>query len=95
MNEKEDSLHCPFRRSCFGGFAAAPPLVQLGDYGIHFPIWIVHTARHGHRAVMGQYIAIQGIERGIVDVRSEDAFLQVVQVLWPIALCGRSSSEPR
>ena len=53
--------------------------VSYARLDLSLPIWMIHTASYCHRTVMGQYIAIYGIERGIVDVRSEDALLQVIQ----------------
>jgi hypothetical protein len=43
-----------------------------------FAIWIADATRHSDRAVMSEHVAIQRIERRIVDVRLENAFTQVV-----------------
>jgi hypothetical protein len=37
------------------------------------------SARQGHRAVMPEHVAIKGIECGVVDVRGENAFAQIIE----------------
>jgi hypothetical protein len=53
----------------------------VADAAFHLPfsIWISRAARHHNCAVVRQHIAVQRIQRGIVDVRLENAFLQVVR----------------
>ena len=50
---------------------------------------MAHAARQRHRAVVRQHVAVQGIERRIVDVGGEDALLQVVQHHHP-----RDAAQP-
>ena len=56
-------------------------LLRVADTGLDFPfpIRIADTAGQGDGAVMREHVAIQGIERGIVDVGGEDAFAQIVE----------------
>jgi hypothetical protein len=44
-----------------------------------FAIRIADATRQGDHAVVREHIAIQGIERGIVDVRGDDAFAEIVE----------------
>ena len=55
--------------------------LRMADPGFDFTfaIRISDAAGHGHHAVVGQHIAIERIERGIVDVRREHAFAQIVE----------------
>src|SRR4030095_6396909 len=48
-------------------------------FDFSFAIGIADTARERDHPVMREYIAIEGIQRGVVDVRGEDAFLQIVE----------------
>ena len=53
----------------------------MANAGLHlaFSIRILNAAWHGDRAVVSQHIAIERIQTGIVDIRCEHAFLQVVE----------------
>jgi hypothetical protein len=53
----------------------------MADAGFYFSfsIWISHSAGHGDHAVVGQQIAIERVESGIVNVRSEHALAQIVE----------------
>ena len=44
-----------------------------------FAIGVADAARQGDDAVVGQHVAVERIECGVVDVRGEDAFLEVVE----------------
>ncbi len=44
-----------------------------------FSIWILDPAGEGDRTVMSEHVAIEGIERGVVDVGNEYAFAKIVQ----------------
>ena len=56
-------------------------LLRVADAGFDFPfaIGIADAARQRDDAVVREHVAIERIERGIVDVRREDAFSQVVE----------------
>ena len=55
--------------------------LRVADAGFDFAfsIRISDPARHGHHAVVGEHIAVERIERGIVDVGREHAFAQIVE----------------
>ena len=61
----------PFQRS----------FLRMADARLHlaFSIRILNAARHGDGAIMGQDVAVQRVERWIVDVGREHAFAQVVE----------------
>ena len=42
-------------------------------------VGIADPARHCDAAVVREHVAVQGIERGLVDVRPEDAFFEIVE----------------
>jgi len=68
----------------FDAFEALPfqrRLLRVGNarFDLPFAIRIAHPAGHGDGAVMRQHVAIKRIERGVVDIRSEYAFFQVVE----------------
>src|SRR5215213_9956720 len=44
-----------------------------------FAIRISHSARHGYHAVVSQYITVEWIECGVVDVGGEHSFTQIVE----------------
>src|SRR5208282_726525 len=44
-----------------------------------FSVWILNPARHGDRAVVGEHVAVERIECGIVNVSDEHAFAQIVE----------------
>ena len=61
--------------------AAQRRLLGVADAGfdLAFPIGIADAARQGDDAVVGEHVAVEGIERRVVDVRGEDALLEVVE----------------
>ena len=61
--------------------AAQRRLLRVADGGLDLAlaIGIADAARQGDDAVVGQHVAVERIERGVVDVGSEDAFLEVVE----------------
>jgi len=62
----------------------------VADPGLDLPfaIRITHATRERDHAVMGEDIAIERIQRRVVDIRREDAFSQVVEVMCPLPICG-------
>jgi len=42
-------------------------------------MWIFDPARQGHNAVVRQYITIEWVQSGIVDVGDEHPFAQIVE----------------
>ena len=56
-------------------------LLRVADAGFDFPfaIGIADAARQGDHAVMGEHVAIERIQRRVVDVRREHAFAQVIE----------------
>jgi hypothetical protein len=56
-------------------------LLRVPDAGFDFAlaVGIADAARQRDDAVVRQHIAVQGIERRVVDVRREDAFLEIVE----------------
>src|SRR5215469_1674663 len=44
-----------------------------------FAVGILDPARQGHRSVVAEYIAIERIQGGLVDIRDQHTFFQVVQ----------------
>ena len=61
-------------------------LLRMADPGVDFafPIGIANPARQRDRAVVREDVAIERIERRVVDVGGEDAFFQVVEVVCPL-----------
>ena len=55
--------------------------LRVTDTGLDFAfaIWILDAARHGDGAVVGEHIAIERVERRIVDVGDEHALAQIVE----------------
>ena len=53
--------------------------VAYPRFDFAFAIGILNSARQSDHGVVSQNIAEQGIERGIIDIRFEYAFFQVVQ----------------
>jgi len=56
-------------------------LLRVADAGFDLPfaIGIADAAREGDHAIVREHIAIERIQRGVVDVRGEDAFFQIVE----------------
>jgi len=56
-------------------------LLCMADAGFHLPfaIGIADATRQGDRAVMRKHITIERIQSGVVDVRREHAFAQIVE----------------
>jgi hypothetical protein len=56
-------------------------LLGVADAGFDFPfaIGIADPAREGDHPVMREHIAIERIQRRVVDVRGEDPFFQIVE----------------
>jgi hypothetical protein len=56
-------------------------LLGVADAGFHFPfsIRISDAARQSDDAVVSEHVTVERIQRGIVDVRGEYAFAQVVE----------------
>ena len=50
-----------------------------GGFDLALAVGIADPARQGDDAVVGKYVAVERIERGVVDVRGEDALLEVVE----------------
>ena len=44
-----------------------------------FSIGVLNSARHGHGAVVGEHVAVEGIKRGVIDVGDQHALAQVVE----------------
>ena len=61
--------------------AAERRLLRVTDAGFDFPfpIGIADAARQGDDPVVREHIAIERIQRGIVDVRGQDALFQIVE----------------
>ena len=53
--------------------------VADGCFDLALAVGVADAARQGHGPVVGQHVAVERIERGVVDVRSEDALLEVVE----------------
>ena len=69
----------------------------MADAGFDFAfaIGIADAAREGDDAVVGEDVAIERIERRIVDIGCEDTLAEVVEVMCPISECGRGLSAAR
>ena len=87
MNARVGPAFFPVIEVRLGRLQAFEPLplqrsfLGMGDAGLHlaFAIRIAHPARHRHRTVVRQHVAVERIERGVVDVGSKYAFFQVVE----------------
>src|SRR5258708_8364738 len=53
--------------------------VSDGGLGFSVWVWVFGAARQGHCTVVGEDVAIEWIQRGIVDVGDEHAFAQVIE----------------
>ena len=56
-------------------------LLRVADAGfdLALPIGMADAARQGDDAVVGEHVAVERIQRRVVDVRAEDALLEVVE----------------
>ena len=56
-------------------------LLGMSDGGLDFffSIGIFNPARQSHHSVVRQHVAIEWIQSGIIEIRDEDAFPQVVE----------------
>ena len=56
-------------------------LLSVTDTALHFPfpVRVADTARHRRCAVMPEHIAVERVERGIVDIGPEHALAQIVE----------------
>ena len=72
-------------------------LLRMADAGFDLPfaIGIADTAREGDHPVVREHIAIERIQRRVVDVRGEDAFFQIVEVMCPRLICGGARRSER
>jgi hypothetical protein len=48
-------------------------------FNLAFAVGILNAARHGHRAVVREHIAIERVQSGIVNVGDEHALAQIVE----------------
>ena len=62
--------------------------VADGSLDLALPIRVPDAARQGDDAVVGEHVAVERIELGVVDVGGEDALLQVIEVVCPFVICG-------
>jgi hypothetical protein len=55
--------------------------LRVANAGFDFAlaIGILDATRHGDRPIVGEYLAIERVERGIVDVGDEDALAEIVE----------------
>ena len=53
----------------------------VGDarFNFSFSIWILDPTRQGYGAIVRQDVAIERIQRWIIDVREEYAFAQIIE----------------
>ena len=77
--------------------AAQRGLLRVADAGLDLTlsIGIADTARQGDGAVVGEHVAVERIERRVVDVRGEDALLEIVDLMCPPAICGAAGGAAR
>src|SRR5579862_1013913 len=52
--------------------------VANARFDFAFAIWILDATGHGDSAIVGEHLAIQRVERGVVDVGDEDALAKIV-----------------
>ena len=76
--------------------AAQGRLLGVADGGLDLalPIGVSDAARQGDDAVVGEHVAVERIELGVVDVGGEDALLQVIEVVCPVVICGPGPDGP-
>src|SRR5215217_5907128 len=72
---------------CFQTLEALPfewGLLRMAHASFNFPfaIWIFNPTRQGHSAVMSQHIAIQWIERRVMNIGLEYSFTQIVEYYY-------------
>ena len=70
-------------------------LLGVTNARLHFTlaIGVSYPARQGDSAVVLKQIPVQRVECGIVNVRRQHAFAQIIQLLWRTPLCGAGSRE--
>jgi len=49
------------------------------SFNFSFTIWILDPAGEGDRTIMGEHVAIERIEGGVVDVGNQHTFEQIIQ----------------
>jgi hypothetical protein len=56
-------------------------LLRVTDAGLDFafPIRVPHATRQGKSTIMPQHIAVERIERGIVDIWCNDTFAEIIE----------------
>ena len=61
--------------------AAQWRFLRVADAGLDLAlaVWVADAARQGDGAVVGQHVAVERIERRVVDARGEDALFEVVE----------------
>src|SRR5437899_2338360 len=71
--------------------------LRVADPRLDLPlaIGIADPARQRGDAVVGEHVAIEGIERRLVDVGAQHALAEVVEVLCPITICGGGHGAAR
>ena len=77
--------------------AAQRRLLGVADGGLNLAlaVGIADATRQGDDPVVGQHVAVERVERRIVDVRGEDALLEVVELMCPPAICGAAGEAAR
>ena len=63
--------------------------VADGGFDLALPVGVSDAARQGDDAVVGEHVAVERIELGVVDVGAEDALLEVIEVVCPVVISGR------
>src|SRR5438132_6853931 len=71
--------------------------LRVADGRLHFAFAIGIADPTGQRddAVVGEDIAIERVQSGVVDVGGEDAFPEIVELMCPPALCGGRVASQR
>ena len=71
--------------------AAQRRFLRVADAGLDLAlsVGVADAARQGDDAVVGEHVAVERIERRVVDVRVEHALFQIVELMCPLVICGR------